>query len=261
ADRHLYNYAWILLNHGRFQEATEAVEGHRRWWKPIGTESFGYSGIMSTVRAFEGDWEAALDLAERSASLAEAASMYRNARAQWEDAGHAAIRLQSTDRLANAVAQSERIAELTGAEPSILLGIESALVREDFDEILQLAGHWFAATADDVEATDRLISSDHEIAIHGSISERPAIFAILRPVAAALMATNRRDEARRIVNTVPDLMKQSKFEYWSEFRELELWESLFDACGGRGEPDPDPLTLPGVFDYVKELLATEGTNT
>ncbi|MEA3510438.1 MAG: BTAD domain-containing putative transcriptional regulator [Actinomycetota bacterium] len=255
-----YNRAMILLSAGRFEEASQMSEEHRRWCQThLEQRNFGPNGIMAVVSSYEGNWETALDLHEDAATLAEADSMYRHAWESWEGAGLAAVRLQSADRLANAAAQLERIAEVTGTPPSIPLDIEVALDRNNFHEVLTLARLWFTATRDGADDSDVFISSDHDLTIYGSRQSRPAIFAILRPVAAALLATDRRDEACRIISAVPDLMNQSSFEYWSEFRETELWDSLSDACRSHSESDTEPLTLLGVFELVKGLVDSDPT--
>ena len=233
----------------------------RRWWHTQTNERrvFGSFEITAWVSMYRGDWGKALDLFEDAATLAEAASMYRHASGLWEEAGQAAVRVQSSDRLAIAAERYKRIAEATGAPPSPPLDIEVALDRKNFHEVLKLAKRWFTITSSGAEKTDVFISSDRDLTIYGSRQHRPAIFAILRPIAAALLATNREDEACRIVESVPDLMEQSSFEYWSEFRETELWDSLSNACRGYSESDPEPLTLPEVFELVKELVDSEPT--
>ncbi len=256
----LFNRAVILLDHGRFEEASQTVEEHRRWWQAqVEQRNFGSYEIMAAVSTYRGDWETALDLFEDAATLAEAASMYRHASILWEGVGEAAVRVQSSNRLAIAAERYKRIAETTGTPLSVPLDIEIALDRKNFHEVLSLAKLWFTITGSGAEKSDVFISSDHDLTIYGSRQHRPAIFAILRPVAAALLATNREDEACRIVEAVPDLMEQSSFEYWSEFRETELWDSLSNACRAYSEFDPEPLTLPEVFELVKELVDSEPT--
>ena|GEM_PF-5737616 len=251
----------ILLDNGRFEEAAQMSEEVRRWWQTRTNERrvFGSYEIMAAVSMYKGDWETALDLFEDAAALAEAASMYRHARYLWEGVGEAAVRVQSSDRLAIAADRYKRIAEATGTSLSILLDIEIALARKNFHEVLKLAKLWFTITSSGAERTDVFISSDHDLTIYGSRQHRSAIFAILRPVAAALLATNRQDEACRIVEAVPALMEQTSFGYWTEFRETQLWDSLSNACRAYSSSDPEPLTQPEVFELVNELVDSQPT--
>jgi predicted ATPase/DNA-binding SARP family transcriptional activator len=261
-ERLLYNRATLLTYAGQFEEAAAAVEEHRVWWEAtMGGPFWGYSGIMGEVRGIEGAWESALNLYEEAATIAEAESTYFHAAGYWEGAGVAAVRTGSPDRLHAAAERHHRITEMTGTDPSIYLGIEVALTDEDFDTVLRLADQWFTVTAADPEGDYLLISPDAEQTIYGSSFEQPRIFAILRPVAAALMATGRPDEACRIINVVPSLIEQSPFEYWTEYRETELWEPLQAACRDNKEPDTEPLTLPLVFDFVREVVNNRATVT
>jgi len=256
-----HNRAGILLDNGRFEEASQTNEEHRRWCQTrLQHRNFGPNAIMAAVSMYKGDWETALDLLEDAATLAEADSMYRHASGLWEAAGEAAVRVRSLDRLVIAAGRYKRIIEATGTPPSVLLDIETALARENFHDVLDLARLWFTITSSGAENNDVLISPDHDLTIYGSRQNRPAIFAILRPVAAALLATNRRNEACRIVEAVPDLMEQSPFEYWFEFREAELWEPLVSSCSAHDERDLEPLTLPEVFEIVRELVDNEPTS-
>ena len=150
---------------------------------------------------------------------------------------------------------------MIGADPSLLLRIEAALVHEDFDSVLELADQWFTVTGADPERHYWLISPDVEQTIYGTRFVQPRIFAILRPVAVALIATGRQDEACRIINSVPALMAASPFEYWTEYREAELWEPLCQACGGHEQPEIEPLSLQLVFEFVREVVHSRATAT
>jgi predicted ATPase/DNA-binding SARP family transcriptional activator len=259
-ERLLYNRATLLTYAGRFEEAATTIEEHRAWWEAtMGGPFWGYSGIMAEVRGIEGAWDSALNLYEEAATIAEAESAYLHAAGYWEGAGYAAVRTGSSDRLRGAAEHDQQITETTGTDPSLFLRIEVALADEDFDTVLRLAEQWFTITATDARGQYLLISPDPEDTIYGSGLEQPRIFAILRPVAAALMATGRQDEACRIVNAVPALIEQSPFEYWVEYRESELWEPLHTACSDHKEPDTEPLTLPQVFDFVREVVNSRAT--
>ncbi|MCL1588560.1 MAG: winged helix-turn-helix domain-containing protein [Actinomycetia bacterium] len=259
-ERFMDNRAVLLLGDGRLEEAAQAAEVHQLWsHSQLEQRSFGAVTTRAVVNLLEGDLTSALDLFEDAAILAEADSMYRHARLRWEAVGYTAIRARSSDRLTIATERHKRITDMTGVTPSLALNIEMALTREDSHEVLKLARRWFTITGTPVDGIGTFISSDRQLTVYGSSRNQPAIFTILRPVAAALLATNRRDEACRIVKAVPDLMEQSLFEYWSESREIELWESLSDACLVYSDSDPEPLTLPEVFELVKELADTEPT--
>ena len=134
-------------------------------------------------------------------------------------------------------------------------------IDEDFDTVLKLADQWFTVTAADPDSQNLLISPDAEQTIYGTSFARPRIFTILRPVAAALIANERQDEACRIINAVPSLMTQSPFEYWTEYRETELWEPLHAASSAYEQPRTEPLTLPQVFDFVREVVNSRTTAT
>lgn len=254
-ERLLYNRATMLTYAGRFEEAATTIEEHRIWWEAtMGGPFWGYSGIMGEVRGFEGAWESALNLYEEAATIAEAESNYLHAAGYWEGAGQAAVRTSSPDRLHEAAERHQRITEMTGTDPSIFLRIEVALADDGFDTVLKLAEQWFTVTATDPRGQYLLISPDPEQTIYGSSYERPRIFTILRPVAAALMATGRQDEACRIINSVPSLIEQSPFEFWTEYREAELWEPLQAACRDHKESDTGPLGLPLVFEFIQNLV-------
>jgi tetratricopeptide (TPR) repeat protein len=256
----LYNRAALLTYAGRFEEAAATIKDHRAWWEAtIGSPTSGYSGIMGEVLGIEGAWESALSLYEEAAAIAEAQWNYRHAAEYWESAGHAAVRTGAPDRLQESAGHHQRIAEMIGTSPSIFLRIEVALVDDDFDTVLELANQWFTVTAADPEGQPMLISPDEEQTIYGSSFARPRIFAILRPVAAALNATGRQDEACRIINSVPAIIEQSPFEYWTEYRETELWEPLCAACSDHKEPDTELLTLPQIFDFVREVVNSRET--
>jgi hypothetical protein len=256
----LFNRAIHFMFDGDFGEAARVADESRIWWeKTLGVPFAGYFTVAAEVSEYEGDWKSALELHERAATLGEADIQYIHSAGDWERAGLAAVRLGLSDRVASAAERRRRLSVITGAMPSVALEIEAALDAQDFNAVLHLAREWFSMRAPNARGDPYLITSDTEETIYGTALVRPRVFTILRPVAAALLATNHPEEACRIVTSLPSLIEESSFEYWDQFRETELWEPLIDACRVHGAADAKSLTLPQVFDFVREVVNSRAT--
>jgi predicted ATPase/DNA-binding SARP family transcriptional activator len=261
---HLFNRAFMLMQGGRFEDAAQTAEEYGRWSRrTYGLKMSDYVALLAELSAYGGDLDSALDLFEESATLAESESSYGPALEAWAQAGRMASLVQSPIRFAAAVDHCRRIAQITGQRRTWLVALQMEAAHEDgmFDEVLRLAGDWFNVWQSKAGAVDWSTSTTDEPTIHGSRLQQPGIFEILRPVAGALIATNRRNEACRIVEAVPHLMEQSHFEYWNEFRESELWKPLARECRSQGKYGLEALTLSEAFEFVRELVDNEPTHT
>jgi hypothetical protein len=256
----LYTHAMLLDFANRFSEVATVAEQARRWWEEhVGGPYWGYYQLMAGIREYEGDLESALALYERAGDLGEAESMYIHAAGAWEAAGIIAARLGERQRLDTVVERRRRIGELTGIPAFIPLDIRFALESGNHREVLELAREWYSVRSAQKFAEFLTISTDADFTIYGRVNRRPAVFGILRPVAAALLATGRAAEACRIVESIPNLLQEGPFQYWEEFREEELWLPLVAACGEYAAKDLDPMSLTEVFAYTKSLVVDESS--
>ena len=159
--------------------------------------------------------------------------------------------LLSSDEKAVLRAVSVYRTPFTGATRSVVLEIRWANSIGCNHDVLTLAREWFDAPVGDPIANDESEVVDRDLTIYGSVTEPPCIFAILFPVASALECLGRVRESAAIAGSVPALMATSRFAFWDQFREFERWESLRSRLGHVAD---EPLTLPGVYEAVREMV-------
>jgi hypothetical protein len=172
----------------------------------------------------------------------------------WESIAVDAAVLGDEPLMAKAVASIRSLEERTGVPLRAFAETRIASAQGRHDDVLLVAARWFEERMEQMqrsEAASRLVIG---YAVAGDATREPDFFEILLPVALALEATGRIEEARRIAQDVPGLMAQSNFGHWDELGETKRWADLLDRVGG-GEPEG--LTLEEAFEMVHSMLATD----
>ena len=247
-----HNRAVMLVWANKPEDARRSfAAANDRWMRLFGEPLASFLDHQASIRIDEGDPETAVSLLLEAAEAWEVDAAYPQAAGLWWTLADAAYVLGRSDLMAIAVDRHRRLEVLAGVERPPTLDIWNAAMHRRWADVFTAAARWLELRTTRPLSDPGLISDDVELTLFGSTTAPPIIFFVLHPVATALHATGRVDEACKIAREVPGLIAQAPHRHWKLLWELEQWDELSTVCG---DQPPIGWSLPEAFARVKQIV-------
>ncbi|MDJ0791257.1 MAG: BTAD domain-containing putative transcriptional regulator [Acidimicrobiia bacterium] len=256
ANRYLWNRAIFLLRLGRFDEAMETMAERDAWWiATMGVPDPDALQLQGEIQRLSGNRRGCVECHSRAAHLYRAESAFESERLIWQYVTQEAIALGDRDLYATAIEAGRRAREKTGGEADLWIRVRVASYEQRHTEVLSLSRQWADGT---LEVARRDGTRHLDESLYSATWRESPFFVLLLPIAAALEALGRDEDAHRIAREAPGLMAQDRYPHTGPAGEAELWAELLERLGG-GEPAG--LTLEEGFNLVHEILSSRSPET
>ncbi|MDJ0790863.1 MAG: BTAD domain-containing putative transcriptional regulator [Acidimicrobiia bacterium] len=247
------NRGELLHRLHRHAEATRAHERANAWYlattgraSPL---SLNHLAIVTATQ--QGQWDNAIAHARESAQIQIDDYDYVGATGSYYVMGF--IAMLCGHSVAEPAEQLDHISRITGRELPFILDMWRLSELGDSDGVMRHAKRWFTIrTWHRVDNTEYM-SHDMDLTVYGDENTLPRFIAVLLPIARALEAAGKTEDARAIAQEIPTIIDKARVETWGVFDLLEIWRDMRQRLDVGA---PTGMTMQEVFDLIRHVVLT-----